>query len=123
MAVPQDQVYQELTKVLASRLKQNCTPEVKAALDQCWISQWQYNGQPLGLGNTSETLLLQVLVLHSSNSVAISRLRDCWQEVLTAWQNLTGSLTYIALFQISTDDFFEDLQPILFESAELVENQ
>lgn len=122
MAVPQDQVYQELTKVLASKLKQNCTLEVKAALDQCWISHWQYNQQPLNLGDTPETLLMRVLVLHSDNSVAISRLYDNWEEVLTIWQDLTGSFTYIALFQISADNLSEDLQPILFQSVELVEN-
>jgi len=122
MAVPQDQLYQELTKALASKLKENSTPMVKTALDKCWISHWQYNGQPLGLRDTTETPVLRVLVLHSDNPIAIACLRDCWKEVLTTWQGLTGSLTYIALFQIRIQEFFEDLQPVLFEFVELVEN-
>jgi len=122
MAVPQDEVYQELTKVLASKLKQNCTPEVKAALDKCWISHWQFNQQSHSWEDTPEVLLKQVLVLHSDSLVAISCLYDNWKEVLTIWQDLTGSFTYIALFQISADNLSEDLQPILFESVELVGN-
>lgn len=124
MAVPKDLIYQELGKVLASRLKQNCTPMVKTALDQCWISHWHYTkdaAEVIGIPETSPTL--KVLVLHSCNAIAISCLSSCWPEVLAIWQNLTGSLAHIALFQISADSDYDNLQPILFESLDLIENQ
>ena len=123
MALPKDLLYQEFGKVLASRLKKNCTPVVKAALDQCWISHWHCPKGTVELADLPETSpTLKVLVLHSCNVVAISCLSHCWQEVLTAWQDLTGSMSQIALFQISGDGSYEDLQPILFESLDLIEN-
>ncbi|HEY9847067.1 MAG TPA: hypothetical protein V6D03_12845 [Candidatus Caenarcaniphilales bacterium] len=110
MSVPRDPIYQELGSLLTHKLKQSCHPEVKEALDRCWISQWCYQYYQ------EFPTPLQILVVHSVNAAATSCLRQCWQDVAAQWHNLTGSLTHFALFEETTESF----QAILFEAIEAI---
>lgn len=114
--------YEELSQVLASRLKQNCPPLVTAALDRCWISYW-YRVDPGFQGllaRQSSTLRegssLRILVLQSNSAIAIAYLQAHWRDVAQVWHALTGSSVYVAVFAGSPGNTSENAQPVLFET-------